>query len=708
MLAGLAVAACWGAAIHLPVSSEPLVVTYSAKHPGLHVVDGRVIAESDPALSSTQRSVLWREYGLELEFEWVRPVGTAFMPSATLASPTTSTAALKRGVHGLDSGNTADTINGVPTDTGFTYHELRLREWTAVERAMHSLHTRIARLLGQPVPAPLPSRALPQLIAQLNEDLRVHWAAPDALLLEWADGPEPVPEETAPLSEEGDEWTEANGASPIDDTWTHDPAFPPVTKAAHEPVRTADLTPGGMLRGAYSAGLLNHEYKVLNSTGAWEDAVNAAAAQSTEDKPLAIPGPLPEFEYYRLAGPDGTLVEWAAELAANDIFARECAKVYGTHQAAALAAYEAAGRPALAPITVVIADTGVLRSHPELAAVMHPNALDCNYSSLRFPRPAELAGPGLEVVDRERDNAAGLPREAIRGKPAAHGTNCAGVVQRCTAGFATQSGVPAVRLLTASLKSDKAVAFDGGRIKTPISSFIRLVYALSENFPTGSYTPDPAAVAQNLGDVRVVSVSASVPKSYFSDAQWRIVANLAGKAAGAIAEDLRKNDRLYVFAAGNEAQGEPNKPADVDYVLSVSAARAFSGNQAWRLPQFKEGSNVGPACVSAPGEGIITSSIYPCPNLRYLPESEFRTSGSWSTPPTGRQWREQTNSFSATSSATPQVAALAALLYAQDSGRRHMEVIELIRASTAGRILTAPYGSSAGLIDYQQALDWSH
>src|SRR5690606_25799452 len=156
-----------------------------------------------------------------------------------------------------------------------------------------------------------------------------------------------------------------------------------------------------------------------------------------------------------------------------------------------------------------------------------------------------------------------------------------------------------------------------------------------------------------------------VPKSYFSDAQWRIVANLAGKAAGAVAEDLRRNDRLYLFAAGNEAQPEPNKPADMDYVLAVSAARAFDGAQAWHLPQFKEGSNVGPSCVSAPGEGIITSAIMPGPNLRYLPDDEFRVSRNWSVPYTGREWREHTNSFSATSSATPQVAALAALLYAQ-------------------------------------------
>jgi hypothetical protein len=662
----------------LPVRypSAPPVITYdSARYPHLQVVAGRLIAETDARLTAGERSALWRKYGLVPDFEWVRPASGA--------------------------------------DSGFTYHELHVRMWTPLDRARQTLGRLSAQVLRQPAPPALPARALPELIAQLSEDPRLHWVAPDALLLEWADGTpgdggagtvddqtgggkeDPTPPETAPAEP-------ADSSSADDTAWSEAQAGPNAADSARAVANLPGSDPP--LAGGYSAGLLSHEYKALGSVQAWEDAWNAAQAQSTDKAPLAIPGPLPEFEYYRLAGPDGTPVEWAGELAASDVFMQHCGKVYGTHQAMALEAYRAAGSPELAPVTVCIADTGVLRSHPELSVRMHPNALDCNYSSLALPAPDKLAGPGLEVVDREQDSAAGLPRVAIRSKPAGHGTNCAGVVMRCTDGFLASGGTPAVRLMPASLRSERAVAFVNGRLKTPISSFIRLVYALKENFPTGAYTPAPDATAQNTGDVRVVSVSASVPKSYFSDAEWKIVAGLAGKAAGAVAEDLRSNDRLYVFAAGNEAQAEPNKPADVDYVLSVSAAQACNGAQAWWLPQFKEGSNIGPECVSAPGEGIITSSIYPCPNLRYLPEAEFRSSGNWSVPNTGRQWHEQTNSFSATSSATPQVAALAALLYAQDSGRKHMEVIDLIRQSTGGRILTAPYGTSGGIVDYASAL----
>ena len=657
----------------LPPSSmavDHAVIAFDAvRCPHLQIVAGRVIAETPSSLTAAQRSALWQEYGLEVEFEWVRRPDSA-------------------------------------DACGFSYHELRVEAWPGLERGWHTWRTCWARLLGEASPPPLPSRELPELLALLNDDPRLHWAAPDALIFEWAQ------------DAEGDEWEEAKPES-------GDPPAKPVVREDHAPIdepaaedtrTTADLHPR-TLAGGYSAGLLTHEYKALASVQDWEEAVETVVRESTPDKPLAVLGPLPEFEYYRLAVPEGSPVEWAPELAASMVFRNRCGVVYGTGQVEALAAYHAAGSPHLARVTVCVADTGVLRSHPELQDVLHPNMLDCNYTSLRLPALDELAGPGLEIVEREKDNAAGLPRLAIRGRPASHGTNCAGVVLRCTDGFAGgyDTGgatrdlrrAPAVRILPASLKSDKTIAFVGGRIKTPISSFIRLVYGLSEHFPTGEHVPQPGDRVQNTGDVRVVSVSAGVPKSYFNEAEWKVVANLAGKAQGAIAEDLRRNDRVYVFAAGNEAQAYANKPGDAAFVLSASAAQAFDGGKAWYWPQFKEGSNVAPECVSAPGEGIITSTIYPCPNLRYLPEAEFsRNVGNWSTPNTGRAWVQQTNTFSATSSATPQVAALAALLYAQDPALTYEGVIQRVKDSCGGRSLVAPYGVSMGLIDYRSALGW--
>jgi hypothetical protein len=500
-------------------------------------------------------------------------------------------------------------------------------------------------------------------------------------------------------------------AAPADQQWT----------PARQATAAANLGGGGkLLRGGYSVGFVDAKYKMVLSVKGWEDAVHKAAAASTQDKPLDIAGPLPEFEYYRLATPQGNPVDWAPELKSSALFMQRCARVYGTGEADALAAYHAAGAPPLSPVTVCLADTGLFMNHPDFAGRLHPNAIDCNYTTYRIAAPGERAGPDAPITDRGVAEATGLPRVAIRDKPASHGTCVGGEIERCTRGFyaaaapeaAAASGGgsgergPAVRLLPVSIKSDKAVAFVVGGIKTPISSFIRLVYCLHENFPTGPHTPAPGDRVQNTGDVRVVSISASVPKSYFTDAEWRIVANLAGKAAGAVAEDLRTSDRLYVFAAGNEAQAAPNKPGDVDYVQCVSAARPFDGAQAWYESQFAEGSNVGADCVSAPGEGLITSTLYKCPNLKYLPDNEFRSVANWSTPRTGRDWTQETNEFGATSGATPQVSALAALLYAQQPQRKYTDVLKAIRDSTQGRTLTAPYGQSMGLIDYRVALGW--
>jgi subtilisin family serine protease len=650
-----------------PAAPGPAVIPYDAvRYPQIEVVAGRVIAETDARLSAAQRAALWRQYGLEPQLEWVRGAAAA--------------------------------------DPGFTYHELRVRGWTPLDRARHAAALLSARVLGRPAPAPLPARELPRLVAALNEDPRVHWVSPDALILQWMDGggkDTPGVPATQPARPGAPGWEAATPGS--------EPAAPETAPAepaeATAPAPAAE-GPGPLLTGKYSVGFVNSKYNAILSVREWEQAVYDAAVASTPEKPVEVAGPMPEFEYYRLATPEGNPVEWAPELQVNAKFMQRCGTIYGTAQAQALAAYQAAGHPGLSPVTVCIADTGVFINHPDFAGRLHPNALDCNYSTYRIAAAGERAQPLDEITNREAANAVGLPRPALRGKPASHGTCVAGEVVRCTAGFLADGEAPAVRLLPASVRSDRAVTFVSGRIKTPISSFIRLVYALNREFPTGTQTPDPRAQVQNSGDVRVVSVSASVPKSYFSDAEWRLVANLAGKAAGAIAEDLRTNDRLYVFAAGNEAQAEPNKPGDVDYVLGVSAARPFSASQAWFEPQFKEGSNMGANCVSAPGEGLITSTLYKCPNLKYLADDQFRPRANWSTPRTGRDWVQETNEFGATSGATPQVSALAALLYAQQPDRKYGDVLKLVRDSTGGRSLLAPYGKSLGLVDYRSALGW--
>ena len=60
----------------------------------------------------------------------------------------------------------------------------------------------------------------------------------------------------------------------------------------------------------------------------------------------------------------------------------------------------------------------------------------------------------------------------------------------------------------------------------------------------------------------------------------------------------------------------------------------------------------------------------------------------------------------ATSSATPQVAALAALLYAQAPERDYATVIQLIEYSVGERRVHCDWGEARGIVDYAAALDW--
>lgn len=601
VVAGLACMQAGDSAGRATAPTPGRIVEYDAvRLPGLQCVADRVIAETDPRLGPAQRAGLWRRYGLQVSFEWLVP------------------------------------------QTGFTYHELSVRPWSWLDRVT-------ARVLRRT----LPPRDLPRLMALLNDDTRLHWAAPDALLLVWD---EPAGE-------------------------------PPSAAGADAPDATA------LPAGEYGVTLLDDQMRTF--TGELADWA------SHPD----WPEPLPDFEYYRLCAPVGSRVPWSRELADTAAFCERYPVLYGTGQARALAVYQAAGSPPLAPVTVCVADTGVFMNHPDLAGRLHPNAIDANYSSYSIAAPGDRAGAGTEVANREGAAAVGLPRPAIKGQPAAHGTCVAGIIARCTDGF--NAGGGPVRILPASLKSDRTFAIVGTRIKSPISAFIKLVACLYEHYPVGSFTPDLAAAIQNLGDVRVVSTSASIPRTYFSDAQWRLVSNLANKGAGAILEDLRRNNRVYLFAAGNEAQGAPNKPGDLDSVLAVSATMAFDASKPWRYPPSGEGSNLGQKCVSAPGHGIITSTLYADPNLQYLPESEVPEPRAGAAIPRRTQnWSAQTNRFSATSSATPQVAALAALLLAQDPQLAYDVVISRIIDSTAGRLVQGDWGQAHGLVDYAAALGW--
>lgn len=576
---------------HLQRSEDIAVVPYdAAAYPHLEVLEGRILAETKPGLSVTERAGLWREYGLDLTFEWVNEA------------------------------------------TGFSYHELDVAPASPVSRLL-------ALVLGRPEPR----RALRPLVEELGEDPRVNWAAPDALLLEWCEA------------------------------------------AASSAVPTM---PAGQV-----AMLIDEQYGLLKKGLPQWEATDSAKRQA----------PLPVFEYYRICDPQGTPVDWAAPLTGSVPFMDGNARLFGNGAAASYRDYTAAGSPDLAPVTICVADTGIFANHPDLKGRLHSDSIDANYRNFLRVGTDKRAGNTLELLDREDERATGLPREAIEGRPAGHGTSVAGLLQRCTADY--EAGNPGIRLLPVSVKSAKSFTMTGYKVKSPISAFIKLVSLLHDEYPvTGD---DSSWGPQGQGEVRVVSVSASVPKVHFSEAEWKVVANVVGKASGSIFEDVSKNDRLYVFAAGNEAQGEANSPGAEDYVLSVSACMPANPALPWLSPISSEGSNLAAGCVSAPGYGLITSRIYAHPNLLYLPAEEIRPARkNLTVPPREFSWEQHTNLFGATSGATPQVSALAALLYAQNPTRRYADVIDTIKGSTGGRKLTGTYGESMGLIDYSAALDW--
>jgi hypothetical protein len=576
--------------------SQPHVVTYSADCPHLQCLEGRVIAESKPGLSPSQRLSMWREYGLRCSFEWVEP------------------------------------------QDGFTYHELEVRPWSIYERGRALLQGRS-----------LATRDLPKLIARMNEDPRLHWAAPDALLLEWADSRDQVAEMSAQLA---------------------------------------------ALQPPYGVSFIDDHYRFLTGGLTQWKTLDPAT------------DPMPDFEYYRLCTPDGDKVQWALELWDDPDFRKHCEKAYGTGEGAVLDLYRKNGSPPLNQVTVCVADTGVLLNHPDLRGRLHPNSIDANYSSYQIAQPVERPTHDEQVTNRADRRAIGMPREAIQGRPAAHGTCVAGIVARCTDGFNASNGVDAVRILPASIKSERTYAITGMRIKSPISAFLKFVACMYQEYPTGGMAGrSKSGTTINDGDVRVVSTSASIPRVAFSGREWRVVKPLAEKVGLAIQEDLRNNDRVWVFAAGNDRQSEPSMPGDQKYVVAVSACMPFDPGKAWESPASSEASNLGDKCVAAPGYGLITSTLYQCPNLEYLPDTEIPgTIQNYSVPPRDLSWVAHTDLFCATSGATPQVSALAALIYARKPEATFSGVINRIELSCGDRKVDANYGKSKGLIDYRVAL----
>lgn len=486
-------------------------------------------------------------------------------------------------------------------------------------------------------------REVETVVDELNEDPRIELAAPDALIVEWCSEGEVA---STPVAS-------SYGVSFVDEA-----------------------------QRALSGGL-----------AAW-------ASLPAEARQLAQP--LPDFEYYRLCPPDGEAVAWDSTLAGSPEFAASCSGVYGTGQAASLQAYRAAGSPPLTPTTICVADTGVFLNHPDLRDRLADKAVDCNYRNYVVSTANNRPGSDQRLVRREAEALAGFPRQAVKARPASHGTCVAGIVARCTAGYKSADGRDAVRILPISVKSERVYAVTGWKVKSPISAFIKVIACLNQEFPVNKQdlTNEPD------GQVRVVSLSAGIPRTYFSGREWRIVEPIVSKAEEAIREDLKANDRVYVFAAGNERQAQPNRPGTLDEVVSVSATMPY-GPQPWDSPASNEGSNLGEKCVSAPGYGIITSTLFPSPNLAYLPENEIpQARPNFSTPPRPEPWTMQTNRFSATSAATPQVSALAALLYATSQDLTFRLVEDRILQSTGGRELTADRGKSRGLVDYRSALSW--
>ncbi len=323
---------------------------------------------------------------------------------------------------------------------------------------------------------------------------------------------------------------------------------------------------------------------------------------------------------------------------------------------------------------IVVIDDGIWRWHPEFWVAAGP-----------YRYWGKITWVGVNVYHRSYRIGFwyGGPNvyNPNRGTLVTHGTQVAGMLTATatdTRGVASSAPQHAVMPIRLKGYYDRGT----GNMKYSEFAWVKAIRTLRFQFAHGKW----------IGKFRVVNMSFSGKRF----PHWWGSRNFKKN----ISRDLRLNDRLYVAAAGNEHGNVRRYPAAFDNVLGVTGL-ITNRTGTWFDDYYAGyGSNFR-------DDGYATYPVSGVFDFR-----EFIDSGYWVGRTTSigigsyQYWQDDRylwyEHFNGTSAATPNVAGLAAILYARRPWVTYRDVWTIIVAT---RDDSTARGYLAGLVDYDAALE---
>jgi hypothetical protein len=343
-------------------------------------------------------------------------------------------------------------------------------------------------------------------------------------------------------------------------------------------------------------------------------------------------------------------------------------------------------------VTAVV-DDGVWRPHEDFTTGLSVDSAPNNSLGIQN----KISWIGVNVFDHSyvvgnKSTQCGEPIENPHNSNYvdSHGTQVAGTITAGTFnktssmdsyGVGTSSLAPDICVLPLRLKHDSATGFNTAAV-------IKAIRSLRFEFNHGAWLEKVRVINMSLGGIGKYSL-------------WPV-----DSMKSEIQADLNLNDRLYVAAAGNDGSDELFYPAAFSNCLGVSGLRAYYTGSSWAFT-VAPGSNYDLDAYKVSGIFEFYNTGGLTWRFQFLPV------------PDGSEWdpydyEPHSSSsgyefFSGTSFATPQVSALAALLYDAKAQASESTTYDDVRSriiDTAGDTVTggSPERSVSGLISFYDAL----